>query len=246
MVTILESKSLLEPNLHEPGDGGLPPFDEIPTGGGGGGSDDWSQSWNGPFELALETRFFVISALLADLFFFGILTLFCSARVASEPLIARSSSLLPPVMFLNAALLMLSSLAMEIARRNIFREVDVLEEWLGFGRPALKRALPWLGAAIALGALFLAGQAFAWGQLSAQGIHYRHLQPDSIGYNLFQLTGAHALHMTLCLLAAVFGFFALGRFKRAELRQTFLDATAWCWHAMTITWLGLLAFLTFC
>lgn len=246
MVTILESTSVIEPGLHEPGAGGLPPVDDLPTGGGGGGSDDWSQDWNGPFELALETRFFVISALLADLFFFCILTLFCSGRVALEPLTARSSFLLPPVMFLNAAVLMLSSLAMEAARRHIFHEVDVLEEWLGFGRPALNRALPWLGAAIALGALFLAGQVYSWRQLSALGIGYRHLQPDASGYNFFQLTGVHAIHMLICLLAAFFCFLALGRFKRPELRQAVLDATAWCWHAMTLIWLGLLAFLTFC
>ena len=41
--------------------------------------------------------------------------------------------LLPPILFLNTAVLVLSSLTMELARKHIFREIDVLEEWLGSG-----------------------------------------------------------------------------------------------------------------
>src|SRR5208282_5364748 len=57
-------------------------------------------------------------------------------------------------------------------RRHIFREFDVLEEWLGLGRPALRRTLPWLGATLALGLMFLAGQIVAWRQLTAQGFAF--------------------------------------------------------------------------
>ena len=69
----------------------------------------------------------------------------------------------------------LSTLTMELARRHIFREFDVLEEWLGLGRPALRRTLPWLGATLALGLMFLAGQVIAWRQLTAAGIPLRSL-----------------------------------------------------------------------
>ncbi len=58
--------------------------------------------------------------------------------------------LLPPILFLNTAVLLLSSLAVERARLHIFREIDVLEEWLGLGRPALRRALPWIGLTLDL------------------------------------------------------------------------------------------------
>ena len=74
--------------------------------------------------------------------------------------------MLPPIVYLNTAVLLLSSLAMEFGRRNIFREIDVLEEWLGLGRPALRRTLPWVGATLALGVLFLTGQFIAWKQLT--------------------------------------------------------------------------------
>ena len=42
---------------------------------------------------------------------------------------------------------------MEIARQNIFREIDVLEEWLGLGHPALQRTLPWMAGTLGLGGL---------------------------------------------------------------------------------------------
>jgi len=46
---------------------------------------------------------------------------------------------LPHILYWNTAVLLLSSLTMERARRNIFREIDGLEEWLGMGRPALRK-----------------------------------------------------------------------------------------------------------
>jgi hypothetical protein len=48
--------------------------------------------------------------------------------------------LLPRILFLNTAALVLSSLTMEFARRHIFREIDVLEEWLGLGQPGFSAA----------------------------------------------------------------------------------------------------------
>ena len=96
--------------------------------------------------------------------------------------------LLPPILFLNTAVLVLSSLTMEIARRHIFREIDVLEEWLGLGRPALRRTRPWLAATLGLGLLFLLGQALAWRQLTAQGFAFdRWATPAS--YFFYSLPG---------------------------------------------------------
>ncbi len=69
----------------------------------------------------------------------------------SEPVGDWHPVLLPPILYLNTAVLLLSSLTMEIARSNIFREIDVLEEWLGLGRPALRRTLPWVAATLFLG-----------------------------------------------------------------------------------------------
>jgi len=133
---------------------------------------------------------------------------------------------------------------MELARRHIFREFDVLEEWLGLGTPALRRTLPWIGATLALGLMFLAGQVIAWRQLTAQGFAFnRWATPAS--YFFYLITGLHAAHLALGVLALVSCLVALSHFKRVESRQIAVDATAWFWHTMTLAWLILFAVLLF-
>jgi cytochrome c oxidase subunit 3 len=149
---------------------------------------------------------------------------------------------LPPILFLNTVLMLLSCVTMEFARRNIFREIDALEEWLGLGRPALQRALPWLGATLTLGTLFLAGQWMAWRQLAAQGFAFDALSAPA-SYFFYAITGLHAAHVLLGIAALVFCLSALSWLKRVEYRQIAVDATAWYWHAMGAVWLLLLAVL---
>jgi cytochrome c oxidase subunit 3 len=139
-------------------------------------------------------------------------------------------------------MLLISSLTMERARQSIFREVDVLEEWLGLGRPALDRTLPWVAATLALGALFLAGQALAWKQLTAQGFAFNRWSTPA-SYFFYLITGLHAAHLLAGLAGLVLCLSALGRFKRVENRQIAVDSTAWFWHAMSAAWLLLLAVL---
>jgi cytochrome c oxidase subunit 3 len=149
---------------------------------------------------------------------------------------------LPPIVFLNTAILILSSVTMEFARRQIFREIDVLEEWLGLGRPALRRALPWLGATLALGALFVAGQVIAWKQLTAEGFAFdRWSTPAS--YFFYIVTGLHAAHLVLGVLALTVCLTALGAFKRVESRQIAVDVTGWYWHTLGAAWILLFAVL---
>jgi len=126
-----------ETERKEPGIGGKPPVDRRPTGGGGGGGDDDRQhERHGPRELLHKIRFSVFSILAADMMFFAILLALFFARQAGTHMDPRTHEqigdwrpvLLPPILFLNTAVLLLSSLTIEIARRNIFREIDVLED----------------------------------------------------------------------------------------------------------------------
>ncbi|MGB7548537.1 MAG: cytochrome c oxidase subunit 3 [Terracidiphilus sp.] len=240
-----------ETERKEPGIGGKPPLDRRPTGGGGGGGDDdWSRERGGPRELLHRVRFLVFFGLAGDMMFFVMLVLLFFARQAGTYMDPRTHEqigdwhpvMLPPILYLNTAVLLLSSLTMEFARHSIFREIDVLEEWLGLGRPALHRTLPWLGATLALGSLFLAGQWTAWEQLTAQGFAFdRWSTPAS--YFFYVITGLHAAHLILGLLALLTCLSAIGLLRRVELRQIAVDATAWYWHAMSLTWLVLLTVL---
>jgi cytochrome c oxidase subunit III len=234
-----------------PGIGGKPPVDRRPTGGGGGGGDDdWRNAHRGPRELLHRVRAFVFCSLAGDMMFFVVLVVLFYARQTSthlDPATLRQIGdwhpvLLPPILFLNTAALLLSSLTMEMARRHIFREIDVLEEWLGLGRPALHRTLPWIGATLLLGALFLSGQLAAWKQLTVQGFAFdRWSTPAS--YFFYVITGLHAAHLLLGVLALLFCLCGLGWLKRVDYRQVAVDASAWFWHTMGLAWLLLFAVL---
>lgn len=233
------------------GSGGRPPVDRSSSGGGGGGGDDnWNPS-RGPRELLTHIRLFVFSALGADITFFGIVVaifLLGHGTTEMDPRTHMQINLwhplmLPPILALNTAVLLLSCLTMEMARRNIFSEIDVLEEWLGLGQPALRRARPWMWATLGLGGLFLAGQAVAWKQLAGEGFAFDRWSPPA-SYLFYLITGLHAAHLLIGVAALVLCTSVLGRFRRVEYRQVSIDATAWYWHTMGLAWLILLAVLT--
>ena len=242
-----------EVERKSPGTGGKPPVARRPTGGGGGGGDDdWRSPRRGPRDALNRVRMVVFVALAGDMAFFVALVAVFYARQAATHMDPRTMQqigdwhpvLLPRILFLNTVALLLSTLTMELARRHIFREFDVLEEWLGLGRPALRRTLPWVGATLALGLMFLAGQVVAWRQLTAQGFAFnRWATPAS--YFFYLITGLHALHLALGVLALGFCLVALAHLKRVESRQIAVDATAWFWHTMTLAWLILYGVLLF-
>jgi cytochrome c oxidase subunit III len=240
-----------ETERKEPGIGGKPPLDRRPTGGGGGGGDDDRQhDRRGPRELLHKIRFFLFSGLAGDMMFFAILVALFFARQAGTHMDPRTHEqigdwhpvLLPPILYLNTAILLLSSLTVEIARQNIFREIDVLEEWLGLGHPALHRTLPWVMGTLALGGVFLAGQWTAWQQLTAEGFAFNHWSTPA-SYFFYVITGLHAAHLILGVIALIVCLTVMRRLKRVELRQIAVDVTAWYWHAMGMAWIVLLTVL---
>lgn len=240
-----------ETERKEPGIGGKPPVDRRPTGGGGGGGDDeWRNQRHGPRELLHRVRFLVLSFLAADMLVFAVLVLVFFARQAGMRMDPRTHEfigdwrpvVLPRILYFNTIVLLLSSLTMERARRSIFREIDVLEEWLGLGRPALRNTLPWVGATLAMGILFLAGQWLAWRELTSQGFAFDHWSTPA-SYFFYVITGLHAAHLLVGIFALAGCLFALGWFRRVEYRQIAVDSTAWFWHTMSAAWFVLLAVL---
>jgi cytochrome c oxidase subunit III len=234
---------------RDTGYGGKPPVDRRPTGGGGG-DDNWdsrSSRHGGPRELLIRYRLAVLSGLAGDFVFFAVLVSAFFVRPTAGHIDAGANFVsdwhpiaIPPILWINTAILLLSSLTIEVARRQLFHEIDVMEEWLGLGRPAVKRAAPWLVATILLGGLFLTGQWIAWQQLAAQGLFFA-TNPNS--HFFYLVTGAHAFHLFLGLFALLFALVAIFRLKKVEMRQIALDCTAWYWHAMTLFWIFLFVLL---
>jgi cytochrome c oxidase subunit III len=234
------------------GGGAKPPIEKPPTGGGGGGNEEWRDGQSGPRSNLKMIRLALLSALAGDFMALTVLIALFFVRHSTHHWDRFGANYvpdwypleLPPILYVNTAVLLMSALTMEVARRHIFREIDVMDEWLGLGRPALKRALPWLCATLMLGVIFLLGQLEAWRQLVARGFSFvRNVTPASNTFYI--LTGFHMLHLLVGVAAIGGVVFLVGRFKRLELRQIAVDATAWSWMAMCAMWLIIFGLLVF-
>jgi len=241
----------VETERKDTGYGGKPPLDRRPTGGGGG-DENWDSrpsGRRGPRELLMRYRLAVLSGLAGDFVFFAVLVSAFFVRQTSghiDPADAFVSDWhplsVPPILWINTAILLLSTITIETARRQLFHEIDIMEEWLGLGRPAVRRAAPWLIATIVLGTAFLAGQWIAWKQLAQQGMFFSS-NPNS--HFFYLVTGTHAVHLFLGIGALLFAFVAMFRLKKVELRQIAVDCTAWYWHAMSVFWAFLFVLIVF-
>jgi len=206
-----------------PGTGGRPPMDRRHTGGGGGGGGDNEKGHQsrGPRDLLLRVRTGLFLALAIETSIF----LLIGAALISGHSGAFLHGPISTSRLLEADLLVLllfaSSATIEMARRQIFVEIDVLEEWLGLGKPALRRALPWLGATLILGSALLAGLRLIGSEIPGSNT------PLLVTGSLF------ATHVALGCAVLFLSLFGLRSMKRVELRQVTIDATAWYWHAMT-------------
>jgi cytochrome c oxidase subunit 3 len=197
----------------------------------------------------MRYRLGVLSALAGDFVFFAVLVTAFFVHPTAGHIDAAENFVsdwhplaIPPILWINTAILLLSTVTMETARRQLFHEIDIMDEWLGLGRPAVRRAAPWLIATIVLGGLFLAGQWIAWEQLAQQGLFFS-TNPNS--HFFFLVTGTHGFHLLLGLGALGFALVAMFRFKRVEMRQIAVDCTAWYWHAMGLFWIFLFVLLIF-
>ncbi len=159
-----------ETERKEPGFGGKPPSTfGLPAVAEEGATTRGKNQGRGPRELLHKVRFFVYSALAADMLFFAVLVLFFFARHAGLRMDPRSHLLtgdwqpllLPPILYLNTAVLLLSSLTMERARLNIFRESGRAGGMAGTG-PAGATADPALGGCDAGAGSFVSCGAGIW------------------------------------------------------------------------------------
>lgn len=138
---------------------------------------------------------------------------------------------LPSLLWINTAVLVLSSVAVEVAR------------WSG-ERDRWRAASVSCGAAVGLGVGFLVGQWMAWAQLAAAGVY---LPTSPHGSFFYMMTGAHALHVmaALALLAwtAVATWAGRGRHARAEWRLL-MSVCRTFWHYLGAVWVYLFLFLS--
>jgi cytochrome c oxidase subunit 3 len=130
---------------------------------------------------------------------------------------------LPPVLWVNTCVLAASSVALELARRG--RE----------GKPQAS----WVGMALVLGLLFLAGQGVAWLELARRGILVRTGPYSSFLYILSGLHGIHLIGGVLFLSATLWTMVrreTVQSWRRLRLCSTY-------WHFLGALWLFLFLLL---
>lgn len=140
---------------------------------------------------------------------------------------------MPRILWLSTALLIVSSVTIEFARRSLKQQRD-------------SQYTRWLLNTVVLGAGFVASQLFAWRQLVKQGV-YLASNPYSSFFYLF--TAAHGVHLLGGLLALAFLTIRTRR-KRATIegelkRVGAADAVSIYWHFMDVLWVALFLLLMF-
>lgn len=160
------------------------------------------------------------------------------AALTSAMIIRQGSSYdwqgftLPAVLYFDTAVLLASSLVLELARKRVaaFLHGDQKQRWSG-------AAFLWL--TFGLGLVFVGGQYTAWLKLRSEGL-YLATNPSSSFFYLF--TALHVVH----LLGGVAGLtLVLWRFSkvRPSLQVSTLSTVSYYWHFMDVLWVYLLLLL---
>jgi cytochrome c oxidase subunit 3 len=150
---------------------------------------------------------------------------------------------LPRLLLVNTFVLLLSSLGMELARRQ-FRAEAILASGTSAQKSSSseQNKMPWLAMTLVLGLLFLFGQWVAWKQLAASGFYVSSTPSSSFVY---LLTGTHAVHLMGGILALFVASIAALFRKALATRSMVIDVTAWYWHFMAGLWVYILCLLEF-
>ena len=248
MASFSNTATLDQPGIARGRDGNLPP-----SRNGGGGGDD-ARSGSAPdFATRLRrARLGLFVALTPILMLFVCFTSAYVVRQGLPTLDPRTNLLvrdwvpvkLPALLFVNTFVLLLSTVVMELARRQSHAETQ-----LALAAPGQAAAgahdegkMPWLAMTLVLGLLFLFGQWAAWRQLGEHGFYLSTTPSSSFVY---LLTGTHAVHLMGGVLALIVASIA-SLFRHVVARRSIvLDVTAWYWHFMALLWVYIFCLLEF-
>jgi cytochrome c oxidase subunit 3 len=130
----------------------------------------------------------------------------------------------PPILFVNTAILLVSSFTLEMARRAIKAGERT-------------RFNIWWTAGTALGLLFLAGQTLAWVKLRDAGVFVATNPSSSFFY---VLTFAHAAHLLGGVTALMYVDVQALRLSLGPAKRTAIDISAVFWHFLDGLWVYLM------
>jgi len=198
---------------------GVPPT--WPSGPRGGDGDGGGSESSFPVSSKELATWFLLTGI--GMLFGG----FASAYIVLRGVPSWESVHLPSLVWANTALLLISSVTLEKARRAVRKDnIRALRQWL-------------MVTGI-IGIVFVAGQVEVWRKLSAAGTY---LSGNLHGSFFYVLSGMHAVHilggliaLSLVIRKAWAGLLNSGSFEPVRLCATY-------WHFMGGVWLFLLLLL---
>lgn len=171
---------------------------------------------------ASRTGLLMFLAVISSMFLLFIISYYTRSRFPDWEMLAD-----PGILWLNTAVLILASVAMQMASNAARRDAAA----------GIRNSLL---AGVVLTLIFIAGQLQAWDQLVAGG-YYAASNPANAFFYLF--TGLHALHLVggMWFLASL-GF----KLKQTENRGKVQQSVTLCatyWHYLLLVWLVLFTLL---
>lgn len=194
---------------------GPPPPPPVDRGWGGGGGDG-----RGADRRASFTGLFVLLA-ASTMVFAALTSAFVVRRGLSDDWTSMHK---PPILWLNTAILLASSVVLDRSRGALKRHDR-------------SKFNTWWTAGTVLGILFLVGQGIAWYQLKSQGVYISSNPSSSFFY---VLTASHAFHLMGGVAALVYVDVQALRLRLGPAKRTAIDVTAIFWHFLDGLWLYLM------
>lgn len=150
---------------------------------------------------------------------------------------------LPRLLLINTVVLLISSVTMELARRQTPRKAALaqLASVPGVSVEG-KEGISWLALTVVLGLSFLIGQWMAWRELAASGFYVASSPSSSFVY---LLTGMHGVHLLGGVVALLIAGIASVLRRAADSHFILVDVTGWYWHFMALLWVYILWLLEF-
>ena len=139
----------------------------------------------------------------------------------------RQSLIMPGVLWLSTALIMASSITIEIAKRSLRRRLE-------------SRFKFWINLTFVLGTSFLVSQLAAWRELVATGFYINSNIRSGYAY-IF--TALHGVHLIGGLAALVFVTFRPVETWTVVRRRASVEVAALYWHFLDLLWIYLLALI---
>lgn len=147
------------------------------------------------------------------------------------------------LLLFNTFVLVISTVTMELARRQLGRRTALLPVR---NMRAIKvtedHGFPWLALTCVLGATFLGGQWMAWRQLASHGVYVSTTPSSSFVY---LLTVTHAVHLLGGIVALGSALWLSLKHMQPERQYIIVDATSWYWHFMALLWVYVFGLLQF-